>query len=76
VLAEVTLSLEEGLGFRASLDPGTAELLASLDGRRPLRKVVDELAVRQKVGREALARDAVAVVRGMLAAGFLIRGRP
>ena len=73
-LAEATLDLEEGLGFHATLDPGTAELLASLDGRRPLRNVVDELAARQEVDRDGLARDAIGVVRGMLGAGFLVGG--
>ena len=71
--AEATLDLEEGLGFHATLDPGTAELLASLDGRRPLRAVVDALAARQEVDRDALARDALGAVRGMLGAGFLVR---
>jgi hypothetical protein len=73
--AEATLDLEEGLGFHATLDAGTAELLASLDGRRPLRAVVDALAARQEVDRDALARDALGPVRGMLGAGFLVRGR-
>ena len=57
-LAEVALDLEEGLGFHAALDPGTAELLAALDGRRPLATVVEELAARQKVDRDGLAHDA------------------
>src|SRR5207247_6018976 len=73
VFAEVALRLEGGLGVTAALDPGTAELLASLDGRRTLAQVVDDLARRQKVSRESLRREAVAVVRGMLAAGFLVR---
>jgi hypothetical protein len=74
MLETVTLSLEEGLGFRASLDRATAELLAGLDGRRTLGEVVDELARRQGTTREALAGEAVAVVRGLLEAGFLVRG--
>jgi methylase of polypeptide subunit release factors len=73
-LAEIALSLEEGAGFRATLDPGTAELLAALDGRRPLAAVVDDLAARQEVDREGLAEDAIGVVRGLLGAGFLVRG--
>ena len=72
-LAEVTLGLEDGLRFQATLGPGTAELLTALDGRRPLRTVVDELAARQKADRDGLARDAAGVVRGMLGAGFLVR---
>ena len=72
-LAEVTLDLEEGLRFHASLDPGTAELLAALDGRRPLATVVEDLAARQKVDRDDLARDAAHAVGGMLGAGFLVR---
>ena len=72
-LAEVTLGLEDGLRFQATLGPGTAELLTALDGRRPLRTVVDELAARRKADRDGLARDAAGVVRGMLGAGFLVR---
>jgi methylase of polypeptide subunit release factors len=72
-LAELALSLDEGLGFRAGLDAGTGELVAELDGRQPLCAVVDELAARQSADRDALAQDAVAVVRGLLGAGFLVR---
>jgi hypothetical protein len=73
-LAELALSLEEGLGFRAGLDAGTGELVAALDGRRPLGAVVDELAARQGADRDALAQDAIDVARGLLGAGFLVRG--
>ena len=75
-LVEVTLDLDEGLRFRATLDPGTAELLAALDGRRPLAAVVQDLAARQEVDRDGLARDAARAVGGMLGAGFLVRRLP
>ena len=75
-LAEITLDLEEGLRSHATLDPGTAELLAALDGRRPLAAVVDDLAARQEVDRDGLARDAARAVGGMLGAGFLVRVVP
>jgi methylase of polypeptide subunit release factors len=75
-LAEVTLALGDGLGFTAALDPGAAEIVAALDGRRALREVVEELAARQGVDRDALAREAADVAREMLAAGFLVRGAP
>jgi hypothetical protein len=74
-LAEATLSLDDGLGFNATLGGGTTELLAALDGRRPLRAVVEELATRQELDRDAVARDAIGAVGGMLGAGFLVRGR-
>jgi methylase of polypeptide subunit release factors len=75
-LAEITLRLEEGVSFRAGLDAGIAGLLAGLDGRRPLGQAVDELAATRGLDRDALAREAAAVVREMLAAGFLVRGAP
>src|SRR5262249_47958971 len=73
-LAGVTLALDEGLCFDAKLGGGTAALLASLDGRRTLRAVVDELAARPEVNRDSLAHDAISAVSGMLGAGFLVRG--
>jgi methylase of polypeptide subunit release factors len=73
-LAEVTLALDEGLCFDATLGGGAGALLASLDGRRPLRAVVDELAAERGLDRESATRDAIGAVSGMLGAGFLVRG--
>src|SRR5262249_5351189 len=66
--AEVTLALDEGLCFNATLGGGTAELVTALDGRRPLRAIVDELATAGQLDRDALAREALAAVAGMLGA--------
>jgi methylase of polypeptide subunit release factors len=70
---EIGLSLEEGLGFRASLDPGAAGMLAALDGRRTLGDVADELARMEGASRRAVEEAILPVARGMLAAGFLER---
>ena len=35
-VAEISLTLQDGLGFRATLDPTTAGMLAALDGKRTL----------------------------------------
>jgi methylase of polypeptide subunit release factors len=76
VIAEASVSLQDGLGFRAGLDPMTVELLAALDGTRKLGRVVEEVARRKKVDRTVLERDATGLVRGMLGAGFLeVRSR-
>jgi methylase of polypeptide subunit release factors len=72
-LAEVTLALDEGLCFDATIGGGMAALLAKLDGRRPLRAVVDELAAEGGLDRDSVARDSIGAVSGMLGAGFLVR---
>jgi methylase of polypeptide subunit release factors len=73
-LAGVTLALDEGLCFDATLGGGTAALLGSLDGRRPLHAILDELAGERGVDRDLLAPEIIDAVSGMLGAGFLIRG--
>jgi methylase of polypeptide subunit release factors len=67
------ISLDEGLGFRASIDPLIAHLLAALDGVRTLRQITHELADREGKERQSFGRQAVPVVRGMLELGFLQR---
>ena len=59
---DLSVVLEEGLGFRASLDPGAASMLAALDGRRTLGSIAAELEA-----------DLVPLARAMLGAGFLER---
>ena len=67
--------LDEGLRFRASIDPLIAHLLAALDGERTLAEITSELADREGKEREAFGLQAVPVVRGMLELGFLeLRG--
>ena len=60
-----SLSLEEGLGFRADIDEPTLHLLRALDGTRTARD-----AVVATVGEEGLPR-AAELLRGMLETGFL-----
>ena len=73
-LAGVTLTLDEGLGFRATLDSATAELLAELDGQRTLAEVIGALAPRQSVDPDTLTREALPAISGLLGAGLLVRG--
>jgi 2-polyprenyl-3-methyl-5-hydroxy-6-metoxy-1,4-benzoquinol methylase len=61
-----TLTLEEGLGFRADVDEPTLRLLRALDGTRSARD-----AVTASLGAEGLPR-AAEVLRGMLETGFLV----
>ena len=76
VVDEITLSLQEGVGFRATLDPPTAGLLAGLDGRRTLAEVADELARLQGASRESVEQAVLPIARRMLEAGFLVRSAP
>jgi hypothetical protein len=65
------LRLEDGLGFTATLDVPTAELLAARDGMRTLGEVADELARREGTARDDIEQAVVPVVAGLLAAEFL-----
>jgi SAM-dependent methyltransferase len=71
-IAESAIRLDEGLGFDAAIDPVIADLLASLDGR-PLAELATELADRQKADPEVVAANTVAVMKGLLEAGFVVR---
>jgi methylase of polypeptide subunit release factors len=71
---EMTLTLDEGVGFQAGLDPQVLHLLTQLDGRRTLRDALAEGAKRegiQDVERYALA--GLPVARRMFELGFLER---
>jgi len=70
---DITLSLEDGLGFHASVDPTVAAMLAGLDGARTLGELAAELAESQDAGRELVERALAPVAREMLGAGFLVR---
>jgi len=69
-LEGTVLSLDEGLGFRTALDVHTAELVPLLDGTRPLRDVLAQLAVGDAERFESAALPAV---RRLLELGFLAR---
>jgi hypothetical protein len=72
-IAELAVTLEDGLGFRASLDPVTAALLTALDGEHTLRGVIEQLARSEGAAPETLAQALLPVAREMLATGFLVR---
>lgn len=75
-LRSTTLSLDGGLAFRIGVDEHTAELLALLDGQRPLRAVLTQRAEALELGREDAARfesAALPVVRRLLELGLLVR---
>jgi methylase of polypeptide subunit release factors len=67
-----TFALGDGLGFRATLDPGATAMIAALDGR-PFADVVRELAQVEGESVEATAEALLPIAREMLAAGFLER---
>jgi hypothetical protein len=73
---EVTLVLDEGLGFRASLDRYTIALLPQLDGTRPLGDVLERLSSELPLAaaeRALFVPAAVPVVKRLLELGFLER---
>ncbi len=72
-VAEIALSLEEGLGFRGSLDPTVAALLAALDGQRTLGEIAADLARIEGASSATVEQALLPAAREMLAAGFLER---
>jgi methylase of polypeptide subunit release factors len=69
---EIAVTLEDGLGFRATLDGITGGMLAALDGSRTLAEVASDLARLEGVSREEVERGVLPVARRMLTAGFII----
>ncbi len=72
-IERIEVRLDDGLRFRAGVDPLIAHLLAGLDGRRTLAEVTEELATAQNLDRASLAERAVPVAREMFELGFLER---
>jgi methylase of polypeptide subunit release factors len=72
-VAEMTLALEDGLGFHAGLDATTGRMLTALDGERTLGDVAGELARAEDISREEIEQTLVRVASRMLSAGFLVR---
>jgi hypothetical protein len=70
---EIGVSLQDGLGFNATLDGVTAGMLAALDGRRTLGDVAGDLARLEGVSRDEVERGLLPVASRMLSAGFLVR---
>ncbi|HEX4521781.1 MAG TPA: class I SAM-dependent methyltransferase [Gaiellaceae bacterium] len=72
-IERIEMRLDDGLRFRARVDPLIAHLLAGLDGERTLAEVTDGLAVAQGLDRSSLAERAIPVAREMFELGFLER---
>ena len=71
---EMKLTLDEGVGFQAGMDPQVLGLLTQLDGRRTLREACAEAARLGGVDDiESYERAALPVVRRMFEVGFLER---
>jgi methylase of polypeptide subunit release factors len=70
---EIGVTLQDGLGFHASLDGATGGMLAALDGKRTLGEVAGDLARLEGVSREEVERALFPVATRMLTAGFLVR---
>jgi methylase of polypeptide subunit release factors len=68
------LTLDEGVGFQAGMDPNVLHLLTQLDGRRTLRQALTEGARRDGVNDvESYARAGLPAARRMFELGFLER---
>jgi len=73
-IEQMSLTLEEGVGFQAGLDAGVMHLLTRLDGSRTLREALAEGARREGVDdTEAYARAGLPAARRMFELGFLER---
>jgi hypothetical protein len=67
------LRLETGVGFEGRVDAYTLHMLGRLDGERPVRDIVSEVAVVGGIDPAELARLALPVVRRLFELGFLVR---
>lgn len=71
---EMKLTLDEGVGFQAGMDPQVLHLLTQLDGRRTLREALAEGAKRDGVQDvERYAHAGLPAARRMFELGFLER---
>jgi hypothetical protein len=72
-IERIEMRLDDGLRFRAGVDPLIAHLVAALDGQATLAEVTEALAAAQDLDRTSFAERAVPVAREMFALGFLER---
>lgn len=68
------IELTGGFRTRRTVDAFTTRLLAGCDGRRTLDEIVSEIAPDAGPARDQLAVAAVAMIKRLLATGFLISG--
>jgi len=72
VVVEARIRLTEGTNTDLGVPPGVGEVIALLDGRSPLREVIDRAANRLELSggeRSALERDTLEATRGLLELG-------
>jgi len=69
---EIDISLDDGLGFRGSVDPTVAAMLTRLDGALTLGEIAADLAQADRASPEAVEQALLPVAREMLSAGFLV----
>ena len=74
VVERTVLRLAEGLRFEVAVDPGTVEVLALVDGRRPLRDVLVDAArsAPASMTLDQFVESALPVVRRLIELGFLV----
>jgi hypothetical protein len=65
------VSLKDGLGVRAAIDPDALDAVFACDGSRSLREIVDELATRRELQVDPLAEIVAGAARALLAHGLL-----
>ena len=66
---DVEVTLQTGIGTRATMSPSVVHVLLSLDGERPLGEVVDQAAQELGLDPQALRPDALAVAERLVAQG-------
>ncbi len=71
VARAATVTLSDGLGVHATVDPDALEVVFACDGTRTLREAVEGLAQRRGLEVEALAETAAAAARALLGHGLL-----
>jgi hypothetical protein len=73
-VVEARIRLSEGTNSDLEVAPGVLDVIASLDGLRPLREAIGAVADRRELSvakHSRLARDALAAVRELLQIGAL-----
>jgi len=68
----LTLKLAKGFPFSLSVQPLVAEFLGNCDGNRGLGEVISELAPRVDAPAEQVRKECLAVVRTLIAHGYVL----
>lgn len=75
-LERARLTVEEGLPLAGRIPPACLPVVAGLDGRRPLRRVIETAARKSGVSAEALAAECVPALCELFARGLLVVPAP